>query len=477
MGTVINRVMGTSDESKESSRKKTDWMIDQESITQYPDEGFLESIYRSDEPDTTGGNDQGLPGSERADEHQPEGGSIRSRGHFLSPETGKHIDREGNAGGAAGRGKRLVWQGKDHGHELQRNGKHGFDEFDRSDRMSEYIESMDPNNLVNVVKELAARVNALERKEVNVNSIEEISPDLGIMLAGEFRAGEGYPGAGFSGVRVGYPSFDYNGYRWHLVGVYKDRLMFGLSAEDGSALFLGGKGTIGDNGIEIDGLMNAITQKGIGGWLGMEEAIRYGRLGMFTPEGSKVPVWGLELTDDISGEPVLDNGLFSTGDLTGWSQTGSNFSVMSDKLPDYIDGYVLELAEKTTEDEETLTGVSQDVVEGEKYSFSLWTRENVVITDVPVSENLCLDESNPDTAQGSLPNFKINGWLEAGYYLGQLEQRTLLRFDRNATTDITVVDEAGILYYIRKNGLTLGVILLEYPLPADQLGLAERMLE
>jgi hypothetical protein len=316
------------------------------------------------------------------------------------------------------------------------------------------------SNLLARIELLEAKLRLMEGADVTVSALDSLTEDMGLMRAGEFRVGENDPGDGFSGMRMGWPAFDYNGLTWHLVGVYKDRLMFGVSATDGSALFLGGKGVIGDNGIEIDGLMNAILAKATGGWLASEEAKRYGKLAMFIPDGSKVPVWGMEYTDDVSGDPVISNGLFSTGDLTGWTDSGAGFSVVTDKLPDFVDGYVLERAEATSTTEETLTGVSSDVVAGDKYDFRLWTRENYKVTDVRVSQNLNLDQANPTDAQGGLADFKTNGWLHAGYYAGQTEQRTLLRFNKSDAPDVTIVDEAGLVYYIRKSGLTLGTLPL-----------------
>lgn len=323
-----------------------------------------------------------------------------------------------------------------------------------------YVDEQDPNNLVNKVRELESRLKQLENRGLAFGSLEEITADIGLQTAGEFRSGEGEPGSGFTGGRFGSPGFFYNGKYWFFVGVNADRMMVGLDLETGEICAAGGALTLGEQGIVLEGIMAAITQKATGGWLGSEEVTRYGRLGMFIPEGSKMPVFGIEYLDDVSGNPVLTNGLFGTGDLTGWTASGgggTKFSVITDKLPGGMDGYLLESAERPlVSDEETLTGISDAVVAGDKYLFDLWTRDGTVITDLPVTDNLVIDESNPTTAQGGLADFAANAWLEAGHYLGQLEQRTLLNFDKSALANVSVVDEAGLVYYIRKNGLTLG---------------------
>ncbi len=66
--------------------------------------------------------------------------------------------------------------------------------------------------------------------------LSEISKQLGLFQAGEFRVGNSKePGFGFSGTRIGYPPFTYNALPWNIAGVNNDALQFGLSATDGTA--------------------------------------------------------------------------------------------------------------------------------------------------------------------------------------------------------------------------------------------------
>ncbi len=338
--------------------------------------------------------------------------------------------------------------------------------------MTEYLDAQDPNSLANKVRDLESRLKQLENRGLVFGALDEVTNDIGVQTAGEFRTGEGEPGAGFTGGRFGSPGFLYNGKFWFLTGVSNDRFMVGLDLETGEIAAAGGSLTIGEQGIVLEGLMSAILQKAVGGWLEGELQTRYGKLGMFLPDGSNIPAFGMGYFDDVSGLPVMANGLFGSGDLTGWTASlgaGTKFSVITDKLPNYVDGYVLESAERPLEsDTETLSNSSDVVTPGDKYLFRLWTRDGYAVTDIPVNENLNIDQSNPTDAQGSLANFKDNAWLEAGYYAGQTEQRSLLGFDASEAADVTVVDESGIVYYIRKNGLTLGTLdlVIKYLLTA-----------
>jgi hypothetical protein len=73
--------------------------------------------------------------------------------------------------------------------------------------------------------------------------LSDISRKLGLVQAGEFRTGNGLePGFGFSGVRIGYPPFVYDGELWNIVGVESDVMQIGIRASDGKFVFGGGDG-------------------------------------------------------------------------------------------------------------------------------------------------------------------------------------------------------------------------------------------
>lgn len=88
-----------------------------------------------------------------------------------------------------------------------------------------------------------------------VESLAELTPNLGIVSYGEMRVGTGDPTSGgaspFSGVRIAYPPLDYNSASWNVVGVDNDVLQFGLSASNGTAYAGGGNVILSASGIII----------------------------------------------------------------------------------------------------------------------------------------------------------------------------------------------------------------------------------
>jgi hypothetical protein len=105
---------------------------------------------------------------------------------------------------------------------------------------------------------------ALERifgKQIHViGGISDISENLGLIQAGEFRSGNRKePGSGFTGVRIAYPPVVYSGAEWNIAGVNNDVLQFGLRASDGKALAGGGAVILDSTGVTA-------TAGVIGGW-------------------------------------------------------------------------------------------------------------------------------------------------------------------------------------------------------------------
>lgn len=47
------------------------------------------------------------------------------------------------------------------------------------------LDSLDPNSLVNMVRDLTRRINALELRTVQVDTLDELTDDLGMIAAGE----------------------------------------------------------------------------------------------------------------------------------------------------------------------------------------------------------------------------------------------------------------------------------------------------
>lgn len=105
--------------------------------------------------------------------------------------------------------------------------------------------------------------------QINIVSLDELSETLGLIKAGEFRAGNlNAPGDSFSGVRIGYPGFYYPGTStvssdfYNIVGVDADTLQFGLRSSDGVAVAGAGAVELNADGIVItqgQGTVNTIV--------------------------------------------------------------------------------------------------------------------------------------------------------------------------------------------------------------------------
>ena len=321
------------------------------------------------------------------------------------------------------------------------------------------------SNILTRVAKLEVLLNQLLSRQSAGASASDEYDDLGVMNSGEFRAGEGEPGNGFTGTRMGFPPFEYGGREWHLVGVYNDNLMVGINAETGMMLFAGGQGSLDDSGLTLEGILNAARFKAVAVDAGGTEITRYGRLEMIIPDGQTEPVLSLTFSDEPEETLYISNHNWNTGDLTGWTQSAASFEVVEDKGHTGGGQYVLHAADLATDTEETLTSpASADVVAGDKYIFEFYTWDNFKETEIPVVHNLSLDSANPTFAMGSLgAQLGEDGWCEAGYYAGNGEQVALLKFDvASYAADIVIPDEAGLVYYIRKSGLTVGTTSLKF---------------
>jgi len=105
--------------------------------------------------------------------------------------------------------------------------------------------------------------------QINIQEgLSDISHRLGLVQAGEFRSGNGQdPGKGFSGVRIGYPAFTYNGGSWNIVGVENDALQIGIRASDGKLIAGGGDVTLDEFGITFENQQGSVNFKNTAGSL------------------------------------------------------------------------------------------------------------------------------------------------------------------------------------------------------------------
>jgi hypothetical protein len=120
-----------------------------------------------------------------------------------------------------------------------------------------YLDMVDGRDIYQLLKSFEERLIKLEGKTIDdsVLQVSDLTDDIGIMQAGEFRTGTGEPGEGFSGVRIASPAMDYDvggvTKQFNIVGVRDDVLQFGLDASSGAAIAGGGAVKIDEDGVEI----------------------------------------------------------------------------------------------------------------------------------------------------------------------------------------------------------------------------------
>lgn len=283
--------------------------------------------------------------------------------------------------------------------------------------MSDYLADLNPGNLVNVVKQLAADVAQLKGRTVNIDSMDELTTDLGTMMAGEFRAGNGVePGERFTGGRYGFPGFEYAGKQWFLVGVKNDTMMVGLDLETGSIYGAGGDLLIDDEGLTIAGLRSGIEINAIA------VSPFYNRHFLMETIFNKsfIPSGALTLVDD-DGDELLTNGDFELGDLSNWTpDDASEWSVNNEKP---FEGVYCAKCELGVIDSGTLTSNQYAVTENVPYHItgrvaadSYFGYPNVYVDwyDAASGGNVLLSELVKQTFAGEIDGFL---WKRYSCYL------------------------------------------------------------
>jgi len=120
------------------------------------------------------------------------------------------------------------------------------------------------NEILNLQRDIRTQVELLGSRGImptqiiTIEGLSDIAERLGLINAGEFRAGNNRePGSGFSGVRMGYPGFYYprastaSSDYYHLIGIDNDTMQFGLRASDGVAVFGAGNVWLDADGISF----------------------------------------------------------------------------------------------------------------------------------------------------------------------------------------------------------------------------------
>ena len=180
----------------------------------------------------------------------------------------------------------------------------------------------DSGNWNQSIKTLQQQVSDINVRPVVLETLDEVTDDLGIVRSGEFRVGNGVePGEGFSGMRIIYPEVEYpegSGDWYNLVGVYEDAVQVGINSNTGAFMAAGGAVVIDQQAMTVTGLLYPIKHDATYG-----ATVRHSWTGMYLPEGTTTPAYGIFFSDDPGAE-VISNGGFETGDTSDWTVVNAN---------------------------------------------------------------------------------------------------------------------------------------------------------
>lgn len=168
--------------------------------------------------------------------------------------------------------------------------------------------------------------------------------------------------------------------------------------------FANGAATITDDGFTMTGLNYAVKQyaNNISG-----SNLRYGWLEMFQPAGGNIPAWGMTYSNTDTA--LVTNGDAETGNLTGWTDSGSCFSVTTSAA--HYGSYGFK-CKNLTSGSQTLTSDRFAVTEGLPYRFNLITNEYQYAsgsTSLVASKDTYLDSCSPSTSHGYESAFASGG--------------------------------------------------------------------
>lgn len=101
------------------------------------------------------------------------------------------------------------------------------------------------------IDELKSRI-VISGDQVRImEGLSDIDDNLGCITAGEFRAGIGTPGHGYTGTRMAYPPMRYDTKFWHLAGVDNDEIQWGANSTSGKIMAGAGAVTLDAMGIRV----------------------------------------------------------------------------------------------------------------------------------------------------------------------------------------------------------------------------------
>ena len=191
------------------------------------------------------------------------------------------------------------------------------------------LAASDPTELQNVIKGLLARVEALENRYLDVRTLADVSPNLGMVSEGEQFFGTGDPhdesgGSPATGLWMGYPALNLAGVMALLTSMNNGSLQVAIT-EAGDFVAAGGGYVLNANGQVITGI----------DFLSKHTATNAGNARMFRSGfqllgTDAVPRYIQEYSDMVLGTNLItSNPGAETGDLTGW--TGADWSASTEQ--------------------------------------------------------------------------------------------------------------------------------------------------
>jgi len=253
--------------------------------------------------------------------------------------------------------------------------------------MSDLDNTKYEGNYKDAITGIIRRLDALERRGVNVNSLDEFTDDIGDQRAGRFLAmlsGTEPTDPDASGCFMSAGGEEFGGELYNIGGVENGALQFGMRNSDGAGVFAGGDAVIGSEGINIDQMGYLIQHTATDG-----TTERTGALGMWATPGSTEPCYGIAYNAPADETDILDgtNAGFETGDFTGWTKTTEtvgSWEVYSKPVSEWniFEGSYMAFFLRTTTTSSEINGVltkaRDEVTAGTKYkiifglAFSGW---------------------------------------------------------------------------------------------------------
>ena len=184
-------------------------------------------------------------------------------------------------------------------------------------------------NFLTRLRDIEQRLSVLEGANTVMADVGEITDDLGDVRAGRILAlTSGYEPTDVdaTGVVIDAAGNYFGGSLYNLVGLNNGVLMFGLSAIDGKAYFMGGTAIMDEGGLQLSGLGDLITMRADNG-----TGMRYATIGMQTVVSN--PAITIQSYEPVFGSTVIVNGTFE-GDTPGnspanWTCVGLTATVQS----------------------------------------------------------------------------------------------------------------------------------------------------